>query len=219
MKTFLIIVLSSCGFMALGTAQIPDKIYYQGKEFALYTTPLESYFTKNPGKRPKHGIPTTALRRGYVATFEFVDNQLVLKDIEVQEYAQRENVRFVWRSVINEVFPDGPGVKMDWFSGLLVLPYGTSLKHLPMRYGSEYDHYFILEVNAGNFVRAKNFTSKQYTIFKEKQFGEFKRTMEYQAAVAEINKDKDFSKKFVDDIIKKYIIDYSGKILVDDQEK
>ena len=47
------------------TAQIPERIVYEGTEGFLFTDPLESYFTKN-NPRPEFIAPHTACWRGYI---------------------------------------------------------------------------------------------------------------------------------------------------------
>ena len=86
---------------AFATAQYPDKILYEGKEYGLHTNPMKSYFSKHPEKRPRGGIMSTALWRGYVATFEVKDKSLVLKDIEVQVRTETEDGKndYTWKSV------------------------------------------------------------------------------------------------------------------------
>jgi hypothetical protein len=45
MKILLTFVLATwLGLGAGATAQFPDKIIYKGKEYSLYSNPLESYF-------------------------------------------------------------------------------------------------------------------------------------------------------------------------------
>jgi len=119
MRTFLTIILTLfLGLKVFATAQYPDKIIYNGKEYNMHSNPVEAYFEKNPDKRPKGGIMSTALWRGYVATFEVKDKQLFLKDIEIeyQDTTSKEGYNFKWRSVINEVFPDLRGIKIYWLN-------------------------------------------------------------------------------------------------------
>ena len=68
----------------LATAQYPDKIIFNGTEYNLDSNPLESYFEINLDKRPKGDLKSTALWRGYRATFEMRDSQLFVKDIQIQ---------------------------------------------------------------------------------------------------------------------------------------
>src|SRR5690554_7604266 len=78
MKKTLLLILTICTIGILKadtalTAQYPDKIKFKGKEYNLNSNPLEPYFEKYPDKRPKGGIMSTALWRGYVAHFEIID--------------------------------------------------------------------------------------------------------------------------------------------------
>ena len=72
----------------------PDKIIYDGKEHKLHSNPLEVYFEKFPDKKPKSEIRSSALWRGYVATFEFEDKSLYLKDIKIMVRKETEKNQF-----------------------------------------------------------------------------------------------------------------------------
>ena len=117
---------------AFATAQYPDKIVYEGKEYELHTNPMEAYFAKHPDKKPRNGIVSSALWRGYVATFEFKTNSLVLKDIQIQVLKDTEDRKYdtSWKSVRGDVVPKGEELPVDWFTGILVLPHGTRVKYV-----------------------------------------------------------------------------------------
>lgn len=54
MKLKIAIILSVillCSVNLLATAQYPDKIIYNGKEYMLHSNPMEEYFEKNPEKK------------------------------------------------------------------------------------------------------------------------------------------------------------------------
>jgi len=183
MKTLFIIALAICNSInVFATAQYPDKIIYNEKEYALNSNPLEDYFETNPDKRPKGGIMSTGLWRGYVATFEIIDSQLYLKDIEikVRDSTSKESYKTRWKSVIKEVFPNQTQIKVDWLTGLLVIPHGKLVNYVHMGYGSTYEKYILLEIDKGDLQREKNFKYKEYEKFKEKQFEAFKQTDEYK---------------------------------------
>lgn len=217
MRTILTIFLTL--FLMLNvfaTAQYPDKIIYNGKKYNLHNNPLEAYFEKNPDKRPKGGIISTALWRGYVATFEVKDNQLFLKDIEIeyQDTTSKESYNFKWRSVINEVFPDQKNIKIDWLTGLLIIPHGKLVNYVHMGYGSTYENYILLEIDKGNLKKEKRFTYKDYEKFKEKQFQAFKRTDEYKKIKADLQK-YGTSDEFIDSFLRSFVIVYTSKILTE----
>ena len=116
------ILLVSVHEIVSGTPQTLDKIIHYGKEYVLLTYPMESFFEKYPEKRPKNIVQSTGLTRGYVATFEIIDDQLYLKDIEiiVVERSEEKPVSVNWKSVKYEVFPNQDLVKIDWITGELV---------------------------------------------------------------------------------------------------
>jgi len=147
-----------------GTAQFPDIIIYKGKKYDLHTNPLEIYFEKYPNRRPR-GTDCTALWRGYIATFEIKDSQLYLKDIVIEVGNEYPPIR-------KSVFPFIKLVKVDWFTGLLVLPYGKIVNYVHMGV-STYEHYILLEIHNGNLTKEKQFDYREYEEFKEKQFEAF----------------------------------------------
>lgn len=217
MKAILTIFLTLfLGVEVFATAQYPDKIIYNGKVLKLHSNPLETYFKKNPDKRPKGGIMSTALWRGYVATFEVKDNQLFLKDIEIEyrDTTSKESYTYKWRSVINEVFPDKKKIKIDWLTGLLVIPHGELVDYVHMGYGSTYENYILLEIDKGDLKKEKHFKYKEYERFKERQFQVFKQTDEYKKIKADLQKDGS-TDEFIDSFLRSFVTEYTSKILTE----
>jgi len=211
-----IILTLFSGLNVFATAQFPDKINYNGKEYNLNSNPLEVYFEKNPNKRPKSEVRSSALWRGYVATFEIIDNQLFLKDIEIQyrDTTSKGSNNSNWKSVLNEVFADQKNIQVDWYTGLLVLPQGKVVNYVHMGYGSTYQHYTILELNKGVLTQEKQFKRKAYEKFKEKQFQVFKQTEDYHKMKSDLLQ-KGNSEEFIDSFLRSYVTEYTSKILTD----
>ena len=217
MRLVLTIILTLfLGLKVFATAQYPDRIIYNGKEYSLLSNPLESYFEKNPDKRPNDGIMSTALWRGYVATFEVRDNQLFLKDIEIeyQDTTSKESYNYKWRSVINEVFPDQKNIKIDWLTGLLVIPHGKLVNYVHMGYGSTFKNYILLEIVKGDLKKEKHFKYKDYERFKEKQFQAFKQTEDYKIIKADLQKDGN-TDEFIDSFLRSFVTEYTSKIMTE----
>ena len=224
-NTFILLFLTT--FSVFGTAQTPDKIIYNGKTYSLHSNPLESYFKQYPDKRPKDGIVSSGLWRGYVATFEIIDNQLYLKDIEIEISKKDEkgddkdswksvliiDDKYSWKSVLKEVFPNQEFIKIDWMTGLLVLPSGQMVNYVHMGYGSTFEHYTLLEIENGNLTKEKQFDYEQYEEFKERQFQAFKKTEEYEKMKTDFKKRGDADDEFIDYFLRSYIIEYTSKIL------
>lgn len=201
---------------AFGTAQAPDKIWYEGKLYDMQTNPMEPYFEKNPGKKPKSEMISSGLWRGYIATFEIVDGGLYLRDIEVLDPNPEKVFDRRFKSVIDEVVPKGQRLKIDWFDGLLVLPHGKPVSYVHMGYGSTFENYILLEIAAGDFKRSKSFDNKQYEAFKDRQFAEFKKTDDYKKLIKDMKKDAaDWDEKMTESFIRSFVTNYTGKILVD----
>jgi hypothetical protein len=213
-RVLTLLVALFSGASAFATAQSPDKIIYEGKEYALYSNPLEPYFTKNPEKRPRPQIMSSALWRGYVATFEIKDKQLFLKDIEIQYSDSVSAGAYKFRSVMQDVFPGQQEVKIGWITGLLVLPHGERVNYVHMGYGSTYEKYILLEIDKGDLKNAKRLKHKEYEKFKERQFQAFKKTDEYKTLKEDLHK-KGYSEDLIDSFLKSFVTDYTSMILTD----
>ena len=222
MKALGTLLLFICFHLTVfGTAQEPDKLIYNGKEYSLHSNPMEKYFEKFPDKRPqgkgKVQVVSSSLWRGYIATFEIKDNQLYLKDIEIEVVKKvKKDYEYSWKSVLKKVFPNKDLVKIDWLTGLLVLPKGEIVNYVHMGYASTYEHYVLLEFENGNLKGEKQFGYEEYEKFKEKQFQAFKKTDEYEKLKEDLKKEGDNSDVFIEDFLRIFVIDYSSKILVEE---
>lgn len=220
----LVLVVLVCGLFAtqaFGTAQAPDKIWYEGKLYSMQTNPMEPYFAKNPGKRPKTKLMLSSLSRGYVATFELVDGDLYLRDFEVltleSPNGPLDTMRSGMRSVIGEIVPAGQKMKIDWFDGLLVLIHGKPVDYVHGGYLSTYENYILIEIAAGDLKQARTFDNKAYEAFKDRQFAEFKKTDDYKKLTEQFKKDQadNWDPKWTDSFIRRSVTNYTAKILVD----
>ena len=213
MRTLLVVFLTIfCIQTAWGTAQAPDRLIYNGKEYAMFTNPMEVYFEKHPEKRPESEYRSTANWRGYIATFEIRGKCMYVKDIEITIYNEEED-RYIGKNVLNEIFPGQQEVKVDWMTGLLVLPYGEIVNYVHMGYASTYEHYIILEIKEGKLTKEKKLDHEQYVEFKEKQFQAFRKTEEYERLKKELGGDRLGADEFIDSFLREFVINYSSKIL------
>ncbi len=183
MKRIVSIISISLGLSLLAinshaTAQQPDILIYMEKKHSIYTNPLEVYFKTYPDKRPKTSIISTGNWRGYVATFEIIDSTLFLRDIEVVGGDGKNGLRT--RSAMDEVFPGQKAIALEWFNGLLTLPYGQLIHYVHMGYSSAYENYTILEIRHGTLTKTKDFKHEDYIRFKDRQFKLFKKTDDYK---------------------------------------
>lgn len=158
MKTFfslLCLLLISAG--AYATTQNPEKIIIDGKTYDLLSCPLELYFEKYPEKRPLHMI-TTGTMRGYIATFEIIEKELFLKNMEIYTFGDHD---LIYTSILNEVFPGEQKIPMSWFSGRLVVPIGERLSPGEFVW-PVYKKYWSLRFKNGKYKGKKIISNKQF---------------------------------------------------------
>jgi hypothetical protein len=209
---FLVFVIFSS--TVFGTAQSPDIVIYKGEEYRLLNNPLENYFQQYPDKRPKGGTISSANWRGYVAKFEIIEDLLYLVEIEILvEYTENEEKAYKFVNVLNEVFPDEDFIKIDWVSGLLVLPYGEIVDYVHMGYASLYEHYILLEMDNGILKNETQLNSREYKKYREKQFQVYKKTEEYEKKKSEIRRYGGNSESNIESFLRIFEIDYMTIIL------
>lgn len=105
------------------TAQIPERLSYEGREVAMATTPLSDYFGYG-GKPVRFGQPNTALWRGYVGEWEVIGNRLYLVGLDgVLENGAQVNLGTVFPGYEERVFA-------HWYTGTIRVPEGGQ----PCRY-------------------------------------------------------------------------------------
>lgn len=214
--TAAILLIAVIASHAFATAQFPDRIIYEGKEYSLQTNPMEPYFEKHPDRKPKGGVISSALWRGYVAAFEFRTNRLFLKDIRIQIWNEKEDGTS-WKSVRDEIVPKGEELFIDWFTGILVLPGGELVNYVHMGYGSTYSNYILLELKDGGLTGQRSFDHKQYEEFREKQFQAYRKTEEYKQRVEDLKKRR-WNQESIDSFLRSYIVEYTSRFL-DMEEK
>ena len=217
MRTISFLLITLCvSLQVFATEQTSDRIIYNGKEYSFNANPLESYFEKHPDKRPKSNSMSSDLWRGYISTFEIKDSLLFLKDIkiEVYEHSKKKKSEIKLVSVRNKVFPNQKIVKIDWETGLFLLPIGKITNYVYMGYVPIYENYILLEIHEGVLIREKRFTGEQYERFREEQLQAFKETDEYEKTKEDLK-----NKGRVNDIeflLNVYLINFTPKILIED---
>ncbi len=127
------------------TAQIAEKLYYDGDEHSMTTNPLGDYFYY-AGIKPDFADTCTALWRGYVGTWEIIENRLYLIDL-------RGTLNDGSEATLATFFPEFPErVFAHWYTGTIRLPQGKLLKYVHMGYGSTYERDIMLSVEKGVIV-------------------------------------------------------------------
>jgi hypothetical protein len=211
------------------TWQIRDTLIYKNKEISLDEELLEPFFSQHPDKRPKSISRSTALWRGYMATLEILDNQLFIKEIEIEAFAVK-NYHTI--SVLQECFGQTDKVKMSWFNGLIILYSDIVQGNSRIDSLNVYQTYEIIEIKNGNMTKVKTLNHIQFENFKKEQFEYFKLTEHYELLKAEF-KDRfiqseieekiknpkqrhmDFDEKQFNSQVFDYILFYSKEIYAD----
>lgn len=212
------LVLSMLSSSIIATPQMPNSLIYQGKEYPIDDDPMWEYFDKHPEKKPKIEGRMSALWRGYLALCEFRGTDLFLKDLQVYGgmEVKGEYGYMKWTSVIKESFGDEKGLKIDWYSGLLVSRYGENDymdAYDIFEHQKHYSKYAIFEVDSGVLKNHRFFTNKQFLVFLTKQFEEFKKTPEFRDRVQKLSANGRATKDS-EAIIEESVLSYSKKILV-----
>jgi len=127
------------------TAQIAEKLLYEGQERAMCTEPLGDFFALG-GESPAFANTNTALWRGYVGTWEIVNDRLYLVGLSgtLEDGA---------KATLETVFPGYPDrVFAHWYSGTLRLPDGKRLEYVHMGYASNYESDILISIQRGMVV-------------------------------------------------------------------
>ena len=127
------------------TAQISERLFWEGEKHALLTNPLCDYFEMG-GLRPEFQCTSTALWRGYVGTWEIVANRLYLIDLNaVLASGEDASLESVFPGFKDRVFA-------HWFTGTLRIPQGKRLEYVHMGYSSIYERDLLLTIEQGVVV-------------------------------------------------------------------
>ena len=213
-KYLFLILFIFQGLFLFATAQYPDKIIYDGRKYDLIVNPMEIYFNNFPERRPQASLRSTALWRGYIATFEIIQNELWIVDIKIEVRTSdigAKKFTSKWVSVINECLNGNSRMKVNWYNGLLITPYGEMVNYVHMGYASTYENYFVLEIHNGNLKRELNMNYRQFIEFREKQFELYKKTEEYRLFI-ERNKRNNETEEEMENFLRIFFIDYLERI-------
>lgn len=185
---FLLITLLLLKFnVSLATAQIPDYLITENDTLKLHCNPLESYFEKNP--LPENTLTSfnSALWRGYIAFFKIKNNKLVVENIYKYEYSTDENGKHQKKmiSIYEIAFKNIKNFECNYYTGVLICPYGQLLDYIHIGYSSTYSNYKLYEINEGNYVKEVNLTAQEFTDLKIKHFKKYKESEEYKIKLKE----------------------------------
>lgn len=138
------------------TAQIGETLHYDGHTKSMCSNPLSHYFAL-ADDHTRFAMNCTALWRGYVGTWEILNNRLYLIGLNgTLEDGNPANLA--------TIFPDYPDrVFAHWYSGKIRVPQGKLLKYVHMGYGSSYEADLFIDIKKGVVIETEvlhNGTSK-----------------------------------------------------------
>jgi len=130
------------------TAQIAERLRYQGDDVAMCTNPLDDYFAMT-GVSP-HFVPNcSALWRGYVGRWEIADDRLYLIGLDgTLEGGAKASIETIFPGSEDRVFA-------HWYSGTIRIPQGKELEYVHMGYGSTFERDLFLDVERGVVVATR----------------------------------------------------------------
>ena len=124
--------------------QDKDCIIVRGQKYCLYTTPLDSYWTKRKPK-PEIRLLSTACWRGYVATWEIFNANLYLVNIKYNAIDGDYGLDYL--------FPQNTGkIKAYWYNGGLKIPIGNEL-YREFLWAIVYDSDWFINIKKGKVVK------------------------------------------------------------------
>ncbi len=182
LQTLLSLIASLLPAIGLATAQWPDVIHIDGEKHSLNVNPLRELLTQKNWQRPENAMVSSANWRGYIATWEIRDGQLVLVDatIRIMKTSHRD---YDEHSIVPELFPSAAGaVRADWFSGALIIPQGELVHYVHLGYDSLYQGYQVIRIDVGQVIEHLQLSSEEFVAYKDRKFEEFITTAEFRKA-------------------------------------
>jgi len=129
------------------TAQVADRLIYEGKPISIFSNPLSLYLRQN---KLSFQSPHTANWRGYVATWEIKK----FEDVE-RLYLIKLSAHKTYDEIIGlkDLFPGSKAVFAHWFTGVLRCPQGELLEYVHMGYASTYEYELFMEFKQGILIK------------------------------------------------------------------
>lgn len=123
------------------TMQFPEKLLYMGNMHEMRETPLAMHFSST-GFWPVFEIKVNSLWRGYVGSWEVVDDHLYMVEITgTLESGKCANLATIFPGNTDKIFA-------HWYSGIISIHQGQRIKYVP-GYPSIYERDLFLNFEKG----------------------------------------------------------------------
>ncbi len=127
------------------TAQACEQIVYLGKQYSMYSLPIESYFALQPTS-PKFIRLSTDCWRGYLGKWEVRGEKLFL--IEFNGFAKDFN-----EINLITLFPKQDEVFASWYTGVIEIVSGKLIEYIHVGFESVYESSIFLEFKEGFLIK------------------------------------------------------------------
>jgi hypothetical protein len=136
-------------------AQLPDIIIIQGEQMDLYSNPLEQYWSLYKKKRPAFQS-SSSCKRGYIATWEILDKQLLFRSIDGN--VEKRSFLF-WKKIVRcsmKMLFSKAGNKpviAKWFTGKIRIPQGNRTLYVHNEYDSRFEREMVITIENGSVIK------------------------------------------------------------------
>jgi hypothetical protein len=135
---------------AFATGQIGDRLIYKGDTLLLFSNPLEDYLSAKQKRSINDHVleeTSTACYRGYLATWEIMNDSLFLESI--RKGCQEENPEYF--DLVSEF--GSKKVFAGWYTGKILAPGGKLLFYVHDGYESVYETETEFQIVNGHITR------------------------------------------------------------------
>jgi hypothetical protein len=136
-------------------AQLPDIIIMGGERMDLYSNPLEQYWSLHKKKRPAFQS-SSSCKRGYIATWEILDKQLLFRSIDGN--VEKRSFLF-WKKIVRcsmKMLFSKAGNKpviVKWFTGKIRIPQGNRTLYVHNEYDSRFEREMVITIENGSVIK------------------------------------------------------------------
>ncbi|GAA4353065.1 hypothetical protein [Kangiella taiwanensis] len=208
-KALLSFILLVFSVVLHATAQTPDTIYIDKKEYLLNTNPLTPYLKDIDWEIPEQAAIWSSNWRGYLAQWSIVDSKLILDDVSIElqwEHPEDERVR---KSILKDLFPGKGMINATWYTGTLIIPTGDIDTYVHMGYGSTYESYKVLLIKSGVVTKNLNMSKDEFNKFKKEKFSAFKKTQMFKKEFRNlIEGDTQWTEEFALDFMRSFYAEH-----------
>ncbi len=146
------------------TAQVWERLTYEGKLFPLLANPLESYFKQYP-PRPSFAPESSANWCGYTAHWDITEGRLYLVGLSgricvrsPEDDGHKSSFCGIGHKGeceieevgLSDIFTPSEGtVVADWYTGEIRVPHGKMVEYIHLGYASKHERYLMINIVNG----------------------------------------------------------------------